>query len=44
MTRVEENTAAEVIELTADQIERLDTLTPAAGARHNDDNMVSIDG
>ena len=43
VARVEENTAADGIELTADQIERLDTLTPAAGARHNEANMVSID-
>jgi len=43
VTRVEENTAADAIELTADQIERLNTLTPAAGARHNDANMDSID-
>ena len=43
VARVEENTAADGIELTADQIERLDNLTPAAGARHNDANMVSID-
>ena len=43
VTRVEENTAADAIELTADQLERLDTLTPAAGARHNDANMGSID-
>ena len=43
VARVEENTAADAIELTADQIERLNTLTPAAGARHNDDNMSSID-
>jgi hypothetical protein len=41
--RVEPNTAADAIELTAHQIERLNKLTPAAGARHNDDNMVSID-
>lgn len=43
VARVEENTAADAIELTANQIERLNTLTPAAGARHNDDNMSSID-
>lgn len=43
VSRVEENTAADAIELTADQIERLDTLTPAAGARHDDANMQSID-
>ncbi len=43
VARVEENTAADGIELTADQIERLDNLTPAARARHNEANMVSID-
>jgi aryl-alcohol dehydrogenase-like predicted oxidoreductase len=43
LARVEENTAADGIELTPDQIERLDNLTPAAGARHNEANMVSID-
>ncbi|NQX17983.1 aldo/keto reductase [Rathayibacter sp. VKM Ac-2857] len=43
VSRVEENTAADAIELTADQIERLNTLTPAAGARHDDANMQSID-
>jgi aryl-alcohol dehydrogenase-like predicted oxidoreductase len=41
--RVEENTAADAIELTADQIERLSRLTPAAGARHDDANMSSVD-
>lgn len=43
VARVEENSAADGIELTADQIERLDNLTPAAGARHNEVNMASID-
>ena len=43
VARVEENTAAESIELTPDQINRLDTLTPAAGARHDDTNMATID-
>lgn len=43
VTRVEENTAADGIELTEDQIERLDNLTPAAGARHDEGNMASID-
>src|SRR4051812_11281050 len=43
VARVEENTAADTIELTTDQIQRLDNLTPAAGARHDDDNMASID-
>ena len=41
--RVEENTAADAIELTADQLDRLDRLTPAYGARHDDGNMQSID-
>jgi aryl-alcohol dehydrogenase-like predicted oxidoreductase len=43
VARVEENTAADAIELTPGQIERLDALTPAAGARHNEQNMASID-
>ena len=43
ITRVEENIAADAIELTASQIERLDRLTPAAGARHNEANMASVD-
>ncbi|MEU7875662.1 aldo/keto reductase [Dactylosporangium sp. NPDC049140] len=43
VARVEENTAADAIELTAAQIERLDALRPAAGARHDDANMASID-
>ncbi|KRA37299.1 MULTISPECIES: aldo/keto reductase [unclassified Nocardioides] len=43
VTRVEENTAANGIDLTTDQIDRLNNLAPAAGARHNDTNMASID-
>jgi aryl-alcohol dehydrogenase-like predicted oxidoreductase len=43
VARVEENTAADAIELTTAQIERLDALRPAAGARHDDANMASID-
>ncbi|WP_371579531.1 hypothetical protein [Streptomyces sp. NBC_01314] len=31
--RVEENTAADGIELSADQLAKLDNLTPAAGSR-----------
>ena len=41
--RVEENTAADRIELSAGQIERLKNLTPAAGARHDEGNMAVID-
>jgi aryl-alcohol dehydrogenase-like predicted oxidoreductase len=43
VARVEENTAADGIVLTADQLQRLNTLTPATGARHDDANMASID-
>ena len=43
VSRVEENTAADRIELTSDQLDRLDNLTPAFGARHDDANMASID-
>jgi aryl-alcohol dehydrogenase-like predicted oxidoreductase len=43
VSRVEENTAADGIELTADQLERLNKLTPASGARHDEANMATID-
>jgi aryl-alcohol dehydrogenase-like predicted oxidoreductase len=43
VSRVEENTAADGIELTAAQLDRLNNLTPASGARHDDANMASID-
>ncbi len=43
VSRVEENTAADGIELSAEQIERLDNLTPATGERHEDANMAVID-
>jgi aryl-alcohol dehydrogenase-like predicted oxidoreductase len=43
VSRVEENTAADSVELTTDQLERLNSLEPAAGARHDEANMVSID-
>ncbi|THG32828.1 aldo/keto reductase [Naasia lichenicola] len=41
--RVEENTAADRVELIDDQIARLTALEPAAGERHDDTNMASID-
>jgi aryl-alcohol dehydrogenase-like predicted oxidoreductase len=44
VARVEENTAADGVELTPAQLDRLDRLTPASGARHDDANMASIDG
>jgi aryl-alcohol dehydrogenase-like predicted oxidoreductase len=43
VARVEENTAAEAIELSAAQIERLNNLTPATGERHEEGNMAVID-
>jgi aryl-alcohol dehydrogenase-like predicted oxidoreductase len=43
VARVEENTAADTVELTPGQIERLNTLIPAAGERHDEANMASID-
>ncbi|WP_438820867.1 aldo/keto reductase [Actinoplanes cyaneus] len=43
VARVEENTAADAVELTPAQLARLDALRPAAGARHDDANMASID-
>ncbi|GAA4729676.1 aldo/keto reductase [Phytohabitans rumicis] len=43
VTRAEENTAADALELTTTQLERLNALRPAAGARHDETNMASID-
>jgi aryl-alcohol dehydrogenase-like predicted oxidoreductase len=43
VSRVEENTAADAVELTDDQLERLGNLTPVAGDRHDEANMATID-
>ena len=43
VARVEENTAADGIELSPGQLERLNNLTPAAGERHDEANMAGID-
>ena len=43
VARVEENTAADSIELSAEQIDRLNHVTPAAGERHDQGNMAVID-
>jgi aryl-alcohol dehydrogenase-like predicted oxidoreductase len=43
VARVEENTAADGIQLSGDQLERLSNLTPASGERHNEANMAAID-
>jgi aryl-alcohol dehydrogenase-like predicted oxidoreductase len=39
VSRIEENTAADTIELTAGQISQLDNLTPAAGSHHEEADM-----
>ena len=43
VARVEENTAADSVVLTADHLARLDRLTPAVGARHDEAAMSTID-
>src|SRR5580765_6910829 len=43
VARVEENTAADRVVLSAAQIQRLNNLTPAVGARHEAGNMAVID-
>jgi aryl-alcohol dehydrogenase-like predicted oxidoreductase len=43
VSRVEENTAADHLELSAEQVERLNNLTPAAGERHEEAQMTTID-
>jgi aryl-alcohol dehydrogenase-like predicted oxidoreductase len=43
VSRVEENTAADRIELSAEQIQRLNDLTPATGERHEEANMATVD-
>jgi aryl-alcohol dehydrogenase-like predicted oxidoreductase len=43
VARVEENTAADAVRLSASQIERLNNLSPASGERHNEANMAGID-
>jgi aryl-alcohol dehydrogenase-like predicted oxidoreductase len=43
VSRVEENTAADSVELSAAQVDRLNNLTPAAGERHDEANMATVD-
>jgi aryl-alcohol dehydrogenase-like predicted oxidoreductase len=42
-SRVEENAAADGIDLSAEQIERLNNLTAATGERHEEGNMAVIE-
>ena len=41
--RLEENVGADAVELNADQMAKLDNLTPAAGEHHNEAQMQMID-
>jgi aryl-alcohol dehydrogenase-like predicted oxidoreductase len=43
VSRVEENSAADRLELSLEQIARLNELTPAIGERHNEANMATVD-
>ena len=43
VSRVEENTAADGIELSPEQINKLSNLTPAAGDHHNEEQMRLIE-
>jgi aryl-alcohol dehydrogenase-like predicted oxidoreductase len=43
VSRVEENIAADEVELTAAQLDKLNNLTPAAGEHHNEQQMRMID-
>jgi aryl-alcohol dehydrogenase-like predicted oxidoreductase len=43
VARVEENVAADGVELTAEQIDKLNNLTPAVGDHHNEEQMRMID-
>jgi aryl-alcohol dehydrogenase-like predicted oxidoreductase len=43
VARVQENTAADALELSAEQIQHLDDLAPAIGERHDEANMSAVD-
>ena len=43
VSRVEENTTADGVEFSPEQIQRLNDLTPATGERHDETNMAAID-
>lgn len=42
VSRLEENVGADAVELTAEQVAKLDNLTPAAGEHHNEAQMEMI--
>jgi aryl-alcohol dehydrogenase-like predicted oxidoreductase len=43
VSRVEENVGADEIQLSADQLDRLDKITPAVGDHHNEEQMRMIE-
>ena len=43
VTRLEENVAADAVELSAEQLGKLDAITPAAGGHHNEQQMRMIE-
>jgi aryl-alcohol dehydrogenase-like predicted oxidoreductase len=43
VSRVEENTAADAVELSPDQVSKLDNVTPAAGDHHSEQQMQMIE-
>jgi aryl-alcohol dehydrogenase-like predicted oxidoreductase len=43
VSRVEENIGADAVELSAEQIAKLDNLTPAAGEHHSEEQMRLLD-
>ena len=43
VSRVEENCAADGVELSPEQRDKLDNLTPAAGDHHNEEQMRMIE-
>ena len=43
VSRVEENTAADALELSTEQLQRLNDLTPAIGERHEEANMANVE-
>ena len=43
VARLEENVGADAVELTGEQLEKLENLAPAAGEHHNEEQMQMID-
>jgi hypothetical protein len=43
VSRLEENVAADGVDLTADQLRRLNQITPPAGEHHSEEQMALIE-